>query len=46
VWITVAHISQENNRPELDLAAQYAAVGRDYPVYHASRYEYSELLSV
>jgi len=45
-WIAVAHLSQENNRPELALNAQHAAVGRDYPVYHASRYECSELLSV
>lgn len=45
-WIAVAHLSQENNRPELALAAQHTAVGRDYPVYHASRYECSKLLSV
>lgn len=45
-WIAVAHLSQENNRPELALAAQHTAVGRDYPVYHASRYECTEFLSV
>lgn len=45
-WIAVAHLSQENNRPELAVAAQHTAVGRDYPVHHASRYECSELLSV
>jgi len=45
-WIAVAHLSQENNRPELALAAQYAAVGRDYPVFHASRYRASPLFSL
>jgi len=45
-WIAVAHLSQENNRPELAVTAQHAAVSRDYPVHHASRYEASELLTV
>jgi phosphoribosyl 1,2-cyclic phosphodiesterase len=44
-WIAVAHLSQENNRPELAIDAQHEAVGRHYPVYHASRYECSELLT-
>jgi phosphoribosyl 1,2-cyclic phosphodiesterase len=45
-WIAVAHLSQENNRPELAVTAQRAAVGRDYPVHHASRHECSGLLTV
>jgi len=45
-WVAVAHLSQENNRPELAVAAHQAAVGRDYPIHHASRYECSELLNV
>jgi phosphoribosyl 1,2-cyclic phosphodiesterase len=45
-WIAVAHLSEENNRPQLAHEAQYEAVGRDYPVYHASRYDCSPMLSV
>jgi phosphoribosyl 1,2-cyclic phosphodiesterase len=45
-WIAVAHLSAENNRPELALEAQRAAIGRDYPVYLASREAPSPLLTV
>ena len=45
-WIAVAHLSEDNNRPELAIAAQHDAVGKQYPVYHASRHESSELLTV
>jgi phosphoribosyl 1,2-cyclic phosphodiesterase len=45
-WVAVAHLSQENNRPELAVGAQHSAIGRDYPVYHASRYDVSEVWSV
>jgi len=45
-WVAVAHLSEENNRPELAVGAQHAAVGRDYPVFHASRYGVSEVYSV
>ncbi len=45
-WIAVAHLSQDNNRPELALDAVRRAVGEAYPVYHASRYESSELLKL
>ncbi len=45
-WIAVAHLSEENNHPQLAHEAQYQAVGRDYPVYHASRYDCSPMLSV
>ena len=45
-WIAVAHLSEQNNHPELAIEAQQEAVGRDYPIHHASRYETSNLLKV
>ena len=45
-WVAVAHLSRENNRPELAIGAQHAAVGEHYPVYHASRCECTERLSL
>ncbi len=45
-WVAVAHLSEENNHPQLAHEAQYNAVGRDYPVYHASRYDCSPMLNV
>lgn len=45
-WIAVAHLSQENNRPELAIETQLNAVGKTYPVYHASRYQASEIIPV
>lgn len=45
-WVAVAHLSEHNNRPELAIRAQHDAVGRDYPVYHASRYDCSDLLEL
>ena len=45
-WIAVAHLSKDNNRPELAVGAHHEAVGQDYPVYHASRYRCSELWRV
>lgn len=45
-WIAVAHLSEVNNRPELAVAAQKSALGQTYPVYHASRYGASEMMSV
>jgi len=45
-WVAVAHLSGENNLPELAVGAQHSAVGRDYPVFLASRHQPSELLSV
>jgi phosphoribosyl 1,2-cyclic phosphodiesterase len=45
-WLAVAHLSAENNRPELAVGAQHSAVGMDYPVFHASRYSASPLMAV
>jgi phosphoribosyl 1,2-cyclic phosphodiesterase len=45
-WIAVAHLSEENNLPELAIEAQRAAVGWTYPVHHASRHDVSDLWTV
>ena len=45
-WVAVAHLSQENNTPELAIGALHEAVGHTYPVHHASRYECSQVLDV
>lgn len=45
-WLAVAHLSQENNRPELALAAHRAHVGRLLPLHHASRCDVGEWLEV
>jgi phosphoribosyl 1,2-cyclic phosphodiesterase len=45
-WVAAAHLSEQNNEPELALAAHRSAVGRDYPVHLASRYETSEVFEV
>ncbi len=45
-WIAIAHLSQDNNRPELAVRAIHAAVGESYPVHHASRYQTSPCLEV
>ncbi len=45
-WVAVAHLSKENNLPELAVDAQHRAVGRDYAVFLASRHGTSPLLTV
>jgi phosphoribosyl 1,2-cyclic phosphodiesterase len=45
-WVAVAHLSADNNHPDLAVGAQHAAVGRSYPVHHASRYEPSPIFEV
>jgi phosphoribosyl 1,2-cyclic phosphodiesterase len=45
-WIAVAHLSAENNHPELAIGAQHNAVGHSYPVFLASRHECSNVLEV
>ncbi len=45
-WVAVAHLSEQNNRPELAITAQHEAVGQNYPVYHASRYDCSGVLTI
>lgn len=45
-WIAVAHISYDNNTPELAIGTQRLALGHDYPVFLASRFQSSQMLSV
>ncbi|MCO6439319.1 MAG: MBL fold metallo-hydrolase [Phycisphaerae bacterium] len=45
-WVAVAHLSADNNHPDLAMGAQHAAIGRSYPVHHASRYEVSPIFDV
>lgn len=45
-WVALAHLSEENNDPELALDANRRATGRTYPVSIASRYEVSPILEV
>lgn len=45
-WIAVSHLSEHNNEPELATEAQHRIVGKSYPVFHASRYEVSEVWTV
>lgn len=45
-WIAVAHLSAENNHPDIAINAQREAVGSSYPVHLASRFECSPLLEV
>lgn len=45
-WIAAAHLSEENNTPELAIGAQHRAVGRSYPVHLAPRYGVSEVFEL
>ncbi|HWL93326.1 MAG TPA: MBL fold metallo-hydrolase [Phycisphaerae bacterium] len=45
-WLSVAHLSHENNVPELALEAQRTRVGAALPVFVASRYGVGEMLEV
>ncbi|MFQ5410816.1 MAG: MBL fold metallo-hydrolase [Phycisphaerae bacterium] len=45
-WIAVAHLSEQNNDPELAIDAQRDHVGRDLPVHAASRFRVGPLLEV
>lgn len=45
-WIAISHLSEDNNHPQLATEAQYHAVGKSYPVHHASRYEVSDVWTV
>ena len=41
-WVAMAHLSEENNRPELARQAYHRFVDRDLPIHLAWRYEPSE----
>jgi len=45
-WLTLAHLSENNNDPDLALAAHRRAVGRNFPIYRALRYGPCECLTV
>ncbi|MCH8148463.1 MAG: hypothetical protein IH987_10785 [Planctomycetes bacterium] len=45
-WVAVAHLSEQNNTPELAIGALHDAVGHTYPVHLASRYCCSGVLDV
>jgi phosphoribosyl 1,2-cyclic phosphodiesterase len=45
-WVAIAHLSEQNNDPELALETNRAAVGRSYPFHVASRYGVSPILTV
>ena len=45
-WLAAAHLSEENNRPELAIDAHRRRVGSMLPVFVASRYEVGRMLEV
>jgi hypothetical protein len=45
-WVAAAHLSEINNEPELALAAHRRAVGRQFPVFVASRHAVTDVLEV
>lgn len=45
-WVAIAHLSEQNNDPELALETNRAAVGRSFPFHVASRYGVSPVLTV
>jgi hypothetical protein len=45
-WLAIAHLSQENNRPDLALETHRKRIGALFPVHLASRYQVSELFEV
>jgi hypothetical protein len=45
-WVALAHLSEENNHPDLALATHRAHVGNAFPIHLASRYAAGPLLEV
>ena len=45
-WLALAHLSEENNRPEIALATHRRCLGKLLPLHHASRYEPGDVLEV
>ncbi|MFH1420158.1 MAG: MBL fold metallo-hydrolase, partial [Planctomycetota bacterium] len=45
-WLALAHLSEENNEPDLALDTHRRSVGASLPLHLASRYEVSEVLEV
>lgn len=45
-WVALAHLSEQNNDPDLALLTHHQVLGMDFPLTVASRYGVSELLRV
>jgi phosphoribosyl 1,2-cyclic phosphodiesterase len=45
-WLAIAHLSEQNNEPELALRQHRAAYGSDFPVHLAPRHATSDMLVV
>jgi len=45
-WLAIAHLSEQNNEPELALSLHRASYGADFPVHLASRYQESAVLTL
>jgi phosphoribosyl 1,2-cyclic phosphodiesterase len=45
-WLAAAHLSEENNRPDLAIEAHRRRIGSTLPIFVASRYEAGRLLEV
>jgi len=45
-WAVLAHLSEQNNHPDIALATARRHLGQDFPLFIASRYEVSPVLEV
>jgi phosphoribosyl 1,2-cyclic phosphodiesterase len=45
-WVALAHLSEQNNHPQVALHTHRAVVGRDFPFRIAGRHEASDLLEL
>ncbi|MHC4441524.1 MAG: MBL fold metallo-hydrolase [Planctomycetota bacterium] len=45
-WAAIAHLSEQNNHPQLALETHRREVGKSLPIYHASRYDVGNLIEL
>jgi phosphoribosyl 1,2-cyclic phosphodiesterase len=45
-WVALAHLSEQNNHPQVALHTHHAVVGRDFPFRIAGRHAPSDLLEI
>ena len=45
-WVCLAHLSEQNNHPEIALLTHQAILNKTHPLYVANRYTVSEILTV
>ena len=45
-WAAIAHLSEQNNDPELALHTHQKTLGRSFPLHLASRYHVSETMNI